>query len=83
MSIKHYASIIVIENRITYILEIGIPDFLSRNMRDNRLPQTSPLETDMAMWGDWESETHVVKRNTCIGEPRYNEVSRYRKKCSL
>ena len=31
-----------IENRITYILETGIPDFLSRNMRDNRLPQTWP-----------------------------------------
>ena len=39
----------------TYILEIGIPDFLWRNMRDNRLPQTSPQETDMTMWGDWES----------------------------
>ena len=69
MSIKHYASIIVrkfpeicqsIENRITYILEIGIPDFLWRNMRDNRLPQTSPQETDMAMRGDWGSETLYI-----------------------
>ena len=45
--------------KITYILEIGIPDLLWRNMRDNRLPQTSPQETDMAMWGDWD-----IKRNT-------------------
>ena len=28
-------------------------------MRDNRLPQTSLQETDMAMWGNWESETHL------------------------
>ena len=36
-------------------------------MRDNRLPQASPQETDMAMWGDWETETHLysnIKRNT-------------------
>ena len=38
-------------------------------MRDNRLPETSPQETDMAMWGDWESETNLypnIKRNTYI-----------------
>ena len=44
-----------------------IPDFLWKNMRDNRPPQTSPQETDTAMWGDWESETHLysnTKRNS-------------------
>ena len=38
-------------------------------MRDNRLPQTSLPETDMAMWGDWESETHFysnIKRNLIV-----------------
>ena len=53
--------------KITYILEIGIPDLLWRNMRDNRLPQTSPQETDMAMWGDWD-----IKRNTYSLCCRYN-----------
>ena len=32
---------------IRYILEIRIPDFLCRNVRDNRLLQTSLQETDM------------------------------------
>ena len=44
-------------------------------MHDNRLPQTSPQETDMAMWGDWESETHLysnIKRNTYSLCCRYN-----------
>ena len=33
-------------------------------MRGNRLPQTSPQETDMAMWGEWESETHLYPNIT-------------------
>ena len=44
-------------------------------MRDNRLPQTSLQETDMAMWGNWESETHLfsnIKRNTYSLCCRYN-----------
>ena len=44
---------------IRYNLEIGIPDFLWRNIRDNRLPQTSPQVTDVATWGDWEAGTHL------------------------
>ena len=40
-------------------------------MRDNRLPQTSTQETDMAMWGDWGSGTHLysnIKRNTDVAD---------------
>ena len=44
---------------IRYNLEIGIPDFLWRNIRDNRLTQTSPQVTDVATWGDWEAGTHL------------------------
>ena len=45
--------------RIRYNLKIGIPDFLWRNICDNRLPQTSPQVTDVATWGDWEAGTHL------------------------
>ena len=48
---------LVIEPR--YNLEIGIRDFLWRNIRDNRLPQTSPQVMDVATWGDWEAGTHL------------------------
>ena len=44
-------------------------------MPDNRLPQTSLQETDMAIWGNWESETHLfsnIKRNTYSLCCRYN-----------
>ena len=44
-------------------------------MSDNRLPQTSSQETDMAIWGNWESETHLfsnIKRNTYSLCCRYN-----------
>ena len=45
---------------IRYNLEIGIPDLLWRNIRDNRVPQTSPQETDVATWGEWESGTYIL-----------------------
>ena len=46
---------------VRYNLEIGIPDFLWRNIRDNTytLGPPSPQETDVATWGDWESGTHL------------------------
>ena len=30
-----------------------------RNIRDNRLPQTSPQVTDVATWGDWEHNSNI------------------------